>query len=256
MHRFFRLRSTIVTTALFCLAAAVILPGTAGAHTAPEAALQAQEMLGRSIWSKVVEVENTNESSRYPATLFATVFEFDDVLWFFTSTGTQPIELSRNRVADYQDDLLPLLQTIERFSSVKVVPPSAEPSEEFPHLVNGCVIESIFTLEQLRMSGEQIQKAKLLLYSTERSTRRRLSEGNPRGHAVLVFETPEGRFFVDPPEIKTVKQLTTGGEWHPAEIAAAIETPHGAPRIGRAFFVPVDQPEGSEETPQFYSGER
>lgn len=258
-RRFFRIdrhSATRVRLTSLCLAA-LFSPAFAAAHTAPEAALQAQEMLGQDIWSRVVKLENSNEKSRYPSTLYATVFEFDKVLWFYTSTGTQPIELSRNRVSNFQEDLLPLLKTIEDgFSSATIVPPGRRVSDDFPQLENGCVIESIFTIDQLRRQGEEVQKAQLLLYSTKGQNRLGAS-ASPRGHAVLIFETPEGRFFVDPPEIEVVKPLETEGQWRPATFATAIESEYGEVEIGEAFFVPVDQAEIPDpEKEQLYSGER
>lgn len=251
MHRLLFVFASLATGILFSTAAA-----PASAHTTPESAHQAQGMLGPGIWSQVVEVENTAVGSRYPSPLYATVFEFDDVLWLYTGTGTQPLERSRDRVKRYRDHLLPLLQTVEPgFSSVKILPPSGGVGEDLPQLVNGCVIESIYTLEQLRRKGEEIEKAKLLLYSTTRG-HRRVGEGYPRGHAVLVFETLEGRFFVDPPEIKTVRQLKATEAWNPVEFAASIEEPYGAVEIGQAFFVPVGEPQPDAAEPQFYSGER
>src|SRR5699024_9178481 len=115
--------------------------------------IQAHQMLGPEIWSQVVKLENRNDKSRYPSTLYATVFEFNDVLWFYTSTGTQPIERSRNRVDAYRNNLLPLLKNIERgFRSLSVLPSNKVVTTdiELPQLENGCVIESIYSFEQAR----------------------------------------------------------------------------------------------------------
>lgn len=255
MNRLLYSPSALSRTALFCLAATVVFPAAALAHTTPEPALQAQEMLGDGIWSQVVKLRNENESSRYPDTLYATVFEFDEMLWLYTSTGTQPIRSSRNRVDDYRDNLLPLLKSIEHgFTSMRIVPAEETAGADFAQLKNGCVIESIFSLEELRRKGEDVENAQLLLYSATRNTRRNNGE-NPRGHAVLIFETPEGVFYVDPPKIDVVKQFENSVLWDPKNFAASIEAPYGEAEIQDAFFVPADMSELPVAEPELYSGE-
>jgi hypothetical protein len=223
------------------LALALFAASPAAAHTSPEPALQAQDMLGREIWSRVVKLENYNRHSRYPATVYATIFEFDDVLWFYTSSGTQPLSRSRNRVDQYKQNLLPLFRSIDRgFSSFEFVAGGQDEPTGLAQLENGCVIESIFTLGKLRASGTEVKKANLLLYSTTRNSRRSVG-GSPAGHAVLVFETPEGRFFVDPPEIHVVKPLAETAQWDPSILAREIELPYGKMEIREAFFVPASR---------------
>jgi hypothetical protein len=254
MSRHFRI-SALLLSSVLALTAAFVAPAPLSAHTAPEQAVQAHQMLGPGIWSRAVKLENRNGNSRYPSTLYATVFEFDNSLWFYTSTGTQPIVRSRNRVGQYRENLLPLLQTIERgFASVTLLPATGPALSDFPKLENGCVIESIFTLEQLRRKGEAVEKAKLLLYSTTRNSRRGVG-GNARGHAVLVFETPAGRFFVDPPEIHVVKPLPGAATWDPVQFATTIEAPYGKMEIREAFFVPVDGSGEGTTGSALYSGE-
>ena len=234
-----RLLRNSIAGALFFL-----FGGFASAHTTPEPALQAQEMLGEQVWSQVVHLTHDNPKSRYPKELYATVFEFDNVLWFYTSTGTQPIERSRNRTGRYRDNLLPLLRTIERnFELAEVLPASSslpEKAEEIPSLKNGCVIESIYSMERMRAAGTEVKRANLLLYSTKRNSRRGVG-GNAVGHAVLVYQTDGGVFVVDPPEIHKVRQVTGTERWEPELLAASIEAPYGKTEIREAFFVPVNR---------------
>src|SRR5690606_18439042 len=147
--------------------------GLGWGHTTPEPVLQAQEMLGEAVWSRAVYLTHDNSESRYPKALYATVFEFDNVLWFYTSTGTQPMERSRNRAGKYRDNLLPLLRTVERrFRTAEVLPRTnvlPEKAEEIPSLKNGCVIESIYSMEKMRAEGAEVKRASLLLYSTMRN---------------------------------------------------------------------------------------
>src|SRR5690625_525191 len=253
----FFLRRMFACITLGC--ATFLASNSTSAHTVPEPAIQAHQMLGPGVWSQVIKLENRNKKSRYPATLYATVFEFDNVLWFYTSTGTQPIERSRNRVDAYRKNLLPLLKNIERgFSSLKIISAGKTFADDtsLAKLENGCVIESIYSLEKVRRAGTEIEKARLLLYSASRNSRRGIG-GNARGHAVLIYQTSEGIFYVDPPEISVVKQFTDELSWDPKTFAASIEEPYGKAEISQAFFVPVNEFDGIVSTDDtLYSGDQ
>lgn len=257
MNRHFLFRRMFVGITLGCLATLFVCHSIS-AHSTPEPAIQAHQMLGPSIWSQVIQIENRNETSRYPSTLYATIFEFDNVLWFYTSTGTQPIERSRNRVDAYRRNLLPLLKNIERgFSSLKIIAADkiAIDAAALAKLENGCVIESLYSLEKARKAGAEIEKARLLLYSASRNSRRGTG-GNARGHAVLIYQTSEGIFYVDPPEISVVKQFSEDHSWDPKTFAASIEEPYGKAEISQAFFVPVNELEVAVPTQEtLYSGD-
>lgn len=204
-------------------------------------ALQAQQMLSPQRWAQAVRIENTNESSRYPETVYATVFEFNDTLWFYTGTGTQPIPRSKNRTADYKENLLPLLRTIDRgFTSFVRLPARSNEGAGYPSLKNGCVIESIYCLDELKQQGEAILQAKVLLYTSKNPTRS--DSGRASGHAVLVYQTSAGMFYIDPPEISTTGQLRKVLEWDPVGIATEIESHYGDINIEQAFFEPFELP--------------
>ena len=47
-------------------------------------AQRARAMLGAGIWSRVIRIENVSAGSRYPATVYALVFELSGILWFYT----------------------------------------------------------------------------------------------------------------------------------------------------------------------------
>jgi hypothetical protein len=204
-------------------------------------ALQAAQMLQAERWAQPVRIENTNQSSRYPETVYGTVFEFNDALWFYTATGTQPLKASKNRTDDFKEDLLPLLRTIERgFKSFVALSTSSEAAPtDYPSLKNGCVIESIFSLDELKQNGEPILAAKLLLYTSKNQNRS--SQRRPTGHCVLIYQTPTGMFYIDPPKIDATGTLKLS-HWDAREIAAEIESRYGKIKIEDAFFEPFRLP--------------
>lgn len=220
-----------------------ILPGAMDAAAPTSGALQAEQMLGPHRWAQAVRIENSNESSRYPETVYGTVFEFNDTLWFYTSTGTQPLKASKDRTEDYKNNLLPLLRTMERgFTSfVKLSPDEAEAAgTDLPSLKNGCVVESIFRLDEIQQAGEPVLEANLLLYSSKNT--RRSGTDKATGHCVLVYQTPDGMFYIDPPKIDITGQLTRVRGWDPVDIAREIESHYGKIEIEDAFFEPFNLP--------------
>jgi hypothetical protein len=69
-----------------------------------------------------------------------------------------------------------------------------------------------------------------------------------------VYETGDGFFVVDPPEIHVVRPLSEVKGWEPTELAATIESPYGKTTIQDAFLVPVLRTEVAIGT-DFASGE-
>ena len=206
--------------------------------SSPEMALQAEKMLSEKWWAEAVQITTTNESSRYPATVYATVFEFDNSLWFYTATGTQALVASKNRTEEFKNNLLPLLRTIDRgFVSFQKLDDSPADLASLTALPNGCVVESIYSFNSVQESGTPILAARLLLYSSSKNSRRG-AQGNAVGHCVLIYETPQGMFFVDPPEIGVSGAIRKTLDWDPAQIAYEIESAYGKINIDEAFFVP------------------
>jgi len=144
-------------------------------------------------WARVLRVENNNPRSQYPRTVYATVFEFAGLLWFYTETdGTQSFSLHRGMLAGEKADFRPLLRDIDPgFAAFEVLPDSdplfARSAEALP---NGCFIESVAALHASLERGERIQGAALLSYYIE-------SGGRMHGHTVLAYETPAGLRVVD-----------------------------------------------------------
>jgi hypothetical protein len=228
---------------LILLTLSVLFTSLAGAEKLPgHFALQAQQMLsGQARWAEAIQIENTNRSSRYPRTVYATVFEFEDSLWFYTSSGTQPIVASKHKTEQFKGNLLPLLRTIDRgFTSFARMQPLQESLAEYPQLPNGCVVESIYTLGGVKQQGTPVLTAKLLLYSSTKNTRRG-ANGNATGHCVLVYQTPYGMFFVDPPELGVTGTIQLM-DWDPVKMAREIESAYGNITIEEAFFVPFNLP--------------
>lgn len=231
----------------FSLTAAAVLFLTVSAGpiavATPEKALQAEQMLRPTRWAQAVKIENTNPESRYPETVYGTVFEFNDVLWFYTVTGSQPLRVSKNRTDEYKENLLPLLRTMERgFTSfTKLTADEAVEPKEYASLKNGCVVESIFSLREHARQGEPILQAKVLLYSSKNPTRT-VGGARATGHAVLVYQTPSGFFYVDPPKLGVTGSMQQTKKWDPKEMAREIESHYGEITIEDAFFEEIDLP--------------
>ena len=206
-----------------------------------EAALQAEEMLSPMHWAQALKIENKNRMSRYPATVYGTVFEFQNLLWFYTKTGTQPLRASASRIEEFKENLLPLLQTMEPgFASFEPLV-SEKPFDVYASLQNGCVVESIYSFGDRQEQGEPILEAKLLLY-TSRNAIRSPGAKHPTGHAVLVYKTPSGTFFVDPPKIESTGEFRKATDWDAKKMAGEIESHYGAIEIKNAFFEPFEMP--------------
>ena len=87
-------------------------------------ARHAQSLLGPGVWSQVIEVENRTSGGRYPAQVYALVFEFEHILWFYTDAdGTQSLSQYVGRTAQDKADLGPLLKGVDPgFVGWKAVP--------------------------------------------------------------------------------------------------------------------------------------
>jgi len=196
------------------------------------AARQARAALGPGVWARVLRVENNNPRSQYPRTVYATVFEFAGLLWFYTETdGTQSFSLHRGMLAGEKADFRPLLRDIDPgFAAFEVLPDSdplfARSAEALP---NGCFIESVAALHASLERGERIQGAALLSYYIE-------SGGRMHGHTVLAYETPAGLRVVDSAQSRRPMAVGAGSlASAPLKIARALN----AGGVVRANWVPV-----------------
>lgn len=190
----------------------------------------AQSLLGPGVWSRVIEVENHTRGSRYPAEVYALVFEFERILWFYTDTdGTQSISQYIGRAAQDEANLGPLLMEVDPgFVAWRVVAdgPTAAPARG--PLKNGCVIESIVLLRRRLMLGADITRPKLLFYYVP-------TPAGLHGHTVLAFEAG-GSFTVVDPEFPRAPWRIARSK---APTAAALA---GAMRddVAKARWLPVD----------------
>lgn len=210
----------------------VLLVSGSLARASVDTARQARAELGLGVWARVLRVENHNPRSRYPATVYATVFEFAGLLWFYTETdGTQSFSLHRGRLDEEKADFLPLLHDIEPgFTTFEVLLDSGSPLANVRRpLPNGCFIDSVAALQSRLARGERVKGAALLSYYIENA-------GQLRGHTVLACETPAGLVVIDSaqgPASVPVWQGSLASE--PLKIARAV-APHG---VVRANWVPV-----------------
>jgi hypothetical protein len=170
----------------------LLLWSVAVAGASPAAAWQARALLGPEVWSRVVRIGNERPGA-YPAEVYATVFAFNGILWFYTgSEGTQSLSLRRGWLERDQADLQPLLEAIDAgFVRHEVLdgPEAGGGSGQRP-LPHGCFINSVVALRKLLAGEQPVAGAALLSYYFESGRR-------AKGHTVLVFATPEGWFFQD-----------------------------------------------------------
>ncbi len=202
------------------------------ANASVDTARQARAELGLGIWARVLRIENNNSRSHYPATVYATVFEFAGLLWFYTETdGTQSFSLHRGRLDEEKADFLPLLRDIDPgFTAFEVLPDAApQASSARRPLPNGCFIDSVAALQTRLARGERVNSAALLSYYIENG-------GRLHGHTVLACETPAGLVVIDAAQGSSPQPV-----WHgslasePLQVARAV-----APRgVVRAKWVPV-----------------
>jgi hypothetical protein len=202
------------------------------ANASVDTARQARTELGAGIWARVLRIENTNSRSRYPAIVYATVFEFAGLLWFYTDTdGTQSFSLHRGRLDEEKADFRPLLRDIDPgFTAFEVLPDSGlQFAVERRQLPNGCFIDSVAALQAHLARGERLKGAALLSYYIKVA-------GQVHGHTVLAYEIPAGLVVIDSAQGQTpvpVRQGSLASE--PLRIARAVG-PNG---VVRANWVPV-----------------
>jgi hypothetical protein len=214
----------------------VFLLLASGALASQRTAQQARALLGPEIWARVLRIENAGRHSRYPATVYATVFEFAGILWFYTDTdGTQSLSLYRDQLDREKADIRPLLRAIDPgfgpFADVTDAGPRA--GGAIPALPNGCFIESVAALEARLLQGERITRAALLCYYP------REGAALP-GHTVLAYETERGLFVIDPAQAAAPMEIGRGSlASAPLEIARATLDSRRSAQVASACWVPV-----------------
>jgi hypothetical protein len=183
------------------LLAALLLgiPWVASASEGLSSALAARALLGPSVWSRVVRIENTESRqefrrSPYPREVFALVFELSGLLWFYTdSNGTQSLSLRSGSLGIDKAEPGPLFLAIDRgftrwswvddAAALRRQPPEAPP--------NACFIESVAALFRKVAGGGEAAEPRLLSYYVD-------TPSGWRGHTVLVFKDRDGLAALDP----------------------------------------------------------
>lgn len=191
---------------LFLLTVFYFLLTTAFAESSLQSARQAQALLGPDTWSRVIQIENTNAHGVYPRKLYALVFEFSGILWFYTETdGTQSFSLWANRLEQEKADFKPgLLQIDPGFTRYSVVDDTSSPTSRAPRreLPNGCLIESLVAGRNRLGHGDGIRSARLVMYYAKEWR---------VGHCVLAYETAQGVFVLNPTQDNQARRI--GDQW-------------------------------------------
>jgi len=202
-------------------------------------ARRAQALLGHDVWSRLIRIENTGDTTTYPRTVHALVFELVGILWFYTDVnGTQSFSLYRGRLDAEKSDFAPLLADIhggfKRWTEVPAhVALVAHPATATPKtgpLRNGCFIDSVAFLRTRLLVGGEVSRPQLLSFYVDRGLRR-------VGHTVLTFETKEGVQVFDPaePESPLMFRRELAGD------AAALGSALVGGIVSRALWVPIGE---------------
>ncbi len=174
----------------------------------------ARALLGPDLWSRVLSIENTHGTARYPAQLYALVFELEGRLWIYTGLdGTQSLSLYANRLERDKADLGPLLREVSpalaRFEDVTDALPSRLVSrvKETEDLPNGCFVKCVARWRALLAEKSLPDEAGLLAYYIDTVAGR-------LGHTVLVYRQDGRRYVYDPEGEGTVFFVP---EWLPGD---------------------------------------
>lgn len=219
-------------TLRWCVLLFLIAAGLRASDSLGEAR-RAQSLLGPGVWSEVIEVDNRAGGGRYPADVYALVFEFEHILWFYTDTdGTQSLSQYVGRTAQDKADLGPLLKGVDpEFGAWKVVPedPAAAPSgPSAGRLKNGCLIESIALLRRRIMLGAAVADPKLLFYYVE-------TPAGLHGHTVLAFRAGKSLTVIDPEFPRAPWSIPRSKAGSPVALASAMRGD-----IAKARWLPID----------------
>ncbi|HRE05419.1 MAG TPA: hypothetical protein PKX00_07410 [Opitutaceae bacterium] len=221
--------------ALLSLLVLLTLVSGAAAQSTLDHVRRAQELLGPDTWSRALVVTNRQPGAIYPARVHALVFEFNRMLWIYMPyEGTQSLSTHTGQAEADRGNLSALLRELNPgFAELADAPPPAAgaiPMTGSPR--NGCFIESLAAARTRLARGEEVLKAGILLYYTERG-------GAVRGHAVLAYATPAGVFIDDPQQQRST---TLAGGWSddPRELAAG-HVPRSKSNLVRARLLPVSQ---------------
>lgn len=220
---------------LCCLILSLLLLAPARASLAT--AREAQATLGPDVWSRLIKIDNTASKRTYPRTVYAVVFEFGGLLWFYCDTdGTQSFSLHRGKLAEEKADFGPLLRDIDAgFTSYTVVAdslikPASHSTSELP---NGCFVKSVATFHRFLEGQGGLAQAALLSYYLK------TSEGL-KGHTVFVFTDADGSLgYVDPVVSPTVVKLPSQLRADPLAVARAVQGPD-ALQVAQARWVTAD----------------
>ncbi len=242
---------------LLRLALFVLVCGGAGARPhsvdtdsgAPDgaAACQAAAMLQAAGWAQVFEITNDRPDRHYPARFYATIFAFNDILWFYTpSEGTESLSIYEGQTEADRAELGPLLRQINpgfvAFRAVShadlgrnadVLGSAGAEQTHWAPLANGCFVESVHELLRLQAAGIMLTEARVLLFYVRQGL-------GLKGHAVLVYATAGGHFGWDPAKPNHDRELPRfGADTAALRVARAFLPDQLLPRLQRARFLPV-----------------
>jgi len=188
-------------------------------------------MLGAGIWSRVIRIENVSAGSRYPATVYALVFELSGILWFYTDIdGTQSLSTHVGTTAGDKDNLGALLPLIDPgFGRWEFVESRAVLGAKQGRIPNGCFIESVALLRERMESGLAASEPRLLSYYVN------LPDG-VHGHTILQFRAGANLVLLDPDRPARLVRIKPRRADDPGSCAACIRGD-----VARARWIPIGE---------------
>lgn len=209
-------------TFLFLLLLALFSPSAGFAKKVElENVRRAQALLGSETWSRIVLIHPDHQRRGANHDVYALIFEFSGILWFYDAQGTQSFSLSVGDLEHEKTDFQPLLRAVDpRYTRFEFVDSESDPgSATRGSITNGCFIESIAVLQARLKSGERIERARLLSYYQD-------MYGDVIGHTVLTYETPEGAYVIDPQWGLQPTRLARTLPEDPSRVARSLQLPY------------------------------
>lgn len=161
-------------------------------------------LLGPHTWSRVVRIENSAPTARYPASFHALVFELEGILWLYAeSDGTQSLSRELGRLGRDRDEFLQLVRQLSPGFS-QVVDASADEPPLLALVENklprGCFLYSVLNWRRLEAEHPGLRSSQLLTFYVN-------TADGLRGHTVLLYRFGRRTFLFDPASTVAEREL-------------------------------------------------
>jgi hypothetical protein len=203
------------------------------------AVVQARRLLTSGVWSQVIRVTNDRPGKAIAKQAWGLAFELGSRIWvYLPRVGTQSPAVRAGDLEEHRKNLAPVLEGIDSgFGTYEVVEPDRNTlvtvSDSSAELPNACLIESLATLRNMVLSGEDIERADLLMYYAN-------VPSAPPGHTVLIYETDSGRFAWDPVDPDRITKLSARVRDDPLSVARVVADRKVRSKLSDARYFSID----------------